>query len=92
MIAGRPSRIALRHTSIRTGPAGDNSGSGCRTFVLGTQEVDPPGNEWADYEGIAGEAAAAALSKKIDKETLATLHYRYECMELRLAPKEDTFF
>lgn len=46
----------------------------------------------ADYEGIAGEAAAAALSKKIDKETLATLHYRYECMELRLAPKEDTFF
>ena len=46
----------------------------------------------AEYESVAGEAAASALSKKVDKETLANIIYRYECIELRLAPKQDTFF
>jgi hypothetical protein len=46
----------------------------------------------ADYSAIAGEQQAALLPKKIDKDTLANVIYRYQCMEIRLAPKEMPFY
>jgi hypothetical protein len=46
----------------------------------------------AEYAGIAGENQVAALPKKIDKETLANVIYRYQCMDVRFAPKEQPFY
>jgi hypothetical protein len=46
----------------------------------------------ADYGLIAGEQAVATLPKKIDKETLANLTYRYQCMDIRFAVKEQHFY
>ena len=46
----------------------------------------------AEYAGIAGESAASLLPKKIDKETLANVIYRHQCLEMRLSPKEHPFY
>jgi hypothetical protein len=43
-----------------------------------------------EYAEIAG--SNANLPKKIDKETLATVIYKYECLEMRLAAKESGFY
>jgi len=43
-----------------------------------------------EYAEIAG--SSANLPKKIDKDTLATVIYKYECLEMRLVAKESGFY
>jgi hypothetical protein len=46
----------------------------------------------AEYSELAGSAGLDALPKRIDKETLANVIYRYQWMEIRLAKKEGSFY
>jgi len=45
-----------------------------------------------EYSEMAGQGKLEALPKRIDKETLANVIYRYEWMEVRLAKKEGGFY
>lgn len=45
----------------------------------------------AEYSELAGSGGLDALPKRIDKETLANVIYRYQWMEIRLAKKEAGF-
>ena len=46
----------------------------------------------ADYAEVAGEQLAEQLPKKIDKDTLANLIYRYQWIDIRLTSKESSFY
>ena len=46
----------------------------------------------AEYGEIAGENELASLSKKIDKDTVAVLIYKYNWIQGRLLPKEQGFY
>jgi len=45
-----------------------------------------------EYSESAGQGRLEALPKRIDKETLANVIYRYQWMEMRLAKKEGGFY
>lgn len=46
----------------------------------------------AEYSEIAGEKAAESLPKKVDKETVAMLIYKYNWTNIRLLAKESDFY
>ena len=45
-----------------------------------------------EFSELAGEDRLTALPKRIDKETLANVIYRYQWMEMRLVQTEGGFY
>ena len=46
----------------------------------------------AEYGELAGEESLAALPKKMDKDSMAVLIYKYNWMNIRLSPKDLDFY
>jgi hypothetical protein len=61
----------------------------CTSPGLSTKTLSEMKSEYAE---IAGEAMVNTLPKKIDKATLASVIYRYQWLNDRLAQKEHEIF